>query len=271
MPLYFFTKLYYDERIAVRACFLYSVFPSVSLFLPVNDVFLGLFGMLGFLFLFLAIRQVCIKHLLLNYFLSGVSFAIGIFFSISMIVPLIMAIIAYFFMPMKKNKKIVGYIVLVGGLLSIPFLLLLFHFNTFLVFMEITKLQAKRSYIPWVFYDLYDFFIFSGIPMLVFSVMLLKGLIKNILFCHFKQQSEAHFYRSILPFVFYLVLFLLDISGFSRAEVGRIWMPYMPILAIIVAAFLTKEKTLSTKAFSIVIVLQLVQILVMQEFWVTLW
>lgn len=252
-PLYFFVKFYYNEKTAIRACFLYSFFPSVSLFLPLNDTFLGLFTVLGFLFFFLGQK----KTNLFFYCLSGFFLSVGSFFSVSLLVPIGMLLMITLLGKVKYVKICWGGVLM--GLLFIPIILFLFfHFNTFTVFIKITMLQAKRSYLPWVFYNLYDFFIFSGIPVLLCSVLLIKALVTKVK-------------GDILATSFFIVLFVLDISGVSRAEVGRIWMPYMPILAAVVARFLTKEKKLSTSAFGIILVLQLTQLLVMQEFWVTLW
>jgi len=116
-------------------------------------------------------------------------------------------------------------------------------------------MQAKRSYIPWIFYDLYDFFTFSGIPVLIMSIIIIKNL----------------FNKDIFTFSFFGVLLILDISGLSRAESGRIWMPYMPFLASIVAYYLTDRLKLSSKLFITILFLQFIQILFIQEFWVTLW
>ncbi len=266
LPLYFFTKLYYDKNTAVRACFLYSIFPAVLLFLPLNDTFLGLFGIVGFLGVLLGQR----KKSILYYFLGGLSIAIGAFFSASMLVVILMAILFLALSTCPLKEKILGGLGVLGGLVILPILLLVFyHFNTFGVFLEITRLQAKRSYLPWTFYDLYDFFIFAGIPVLVCSIVIIKNILKRLLPFGFTQGKLVH--NDALTIAFFLTLFLLDISGFSRAEAGRIWMPYMPFLAVIAAAFLTKEKKFSTTAFSALLVMQLVQLLVMQEFWVTLW
>lgn len=257
IPLYFFTKIFANEKIAVRASFLYSFFPAVSFFLPLSDVFLGLFVSLAFLFLFLGEK----KKNLLYIFFSGLSIITGTFFSASIVVPLGMLFLLILLSNQARRIKITTSIVLLLGISILPiFLALFFHFNTISVFIEITKLQAKRSYLPWVFYDLYDFFVFSGIPMLIASFFVIKDVLQT------RKISQ-----NILAVSFFSVLFLLDISGFSRAESGRIWMPFMPVLATIVSKFLTKNYKVSSRFFAGLLILQCVQILVMQEFWVTLW
>lgn len=85
------------------------------------------------------------------------------------------------------------------------------------------------------------------------------------------KQLVQRKYKDMLAVSFFVVVLLLDISGFSRAETGRIWMPYMPVLTGIIAAFLTQKKKMSSRAFAGILLLQFVQLLVMQEFWVTLW
>lgn len=251
VPLYFFTKSYYGKQSAIRACFLYAVFPSVYLFLPLNDVFLGIFVMSGFLLAVIGQK----RNDYLYFFLSGLSVIIGVFFSISLFVPI--GILLLFLYLSKTSLRYI--IALLLGACSLPlFLFIFFHFNTPGVFIEITKLQAKRSYLPWLFYDLYDFFIFAGIPILLFSLLRIKDL--------FEKNK-----KDLLAIAFFVVLFLLDILGFSRAETGRIWMPYMPLLASIIAVYLTKERKLSINMFGYILVLQVIQLFIMQEFWVTLW
>jgi hypothetical protein len=67
------------------------------------------------------------------------------------------------------------------------------------------------------------------------------------------------------------MILIVNFSGSVRGETGRLWTPYIPFMVLIVSGFLTNKLKLSTKLFAVILVLQIVQILVMQEFWVMLW
>jgi hypothetical protein len=67
------------------------------------------------------------------------------------------------------------------------------------------------------------------------------------------------------------MLLILDISGSVRGEVARIWIPFYPFFAIILAIFLSKQIKIQKNLFVVLLALQLLQVLFMQEFWVMLW
>jgi hypothetical protein len=69
---------------------------------------------------------------------------------------------------------------------------------------------------------------------------------------------------------FILTLLLLDFFG-DRGETSRIFIPLYPFLLLLVTSFLNKDFKFQTKDFLIIYSIQAIQILVMQEFWVTLW
>jgi hypothetical protein len=67
------------------------------------------------------------------------------------------------------------------------------------------------------------------------------------------------------------MVLLLDLSGSVRGEVARIWIPFYPFFVIILAVFLSKQLKLKKNLFVFLLVLQFLQVLFMQEFWVMLW
>lgn len=255
IPLYFLAKHIYGVRSATRSALIYIVTPSVVLFTPINDVFLPLFPVIS-LFLFYKSLD---KNSLLYILFSGIVMSIGVLFSLSLLPLLFLFFVIYLHKIYKdkvinKEKIILGFNFILG-LLILPIFLLFFNFNL----LEVTKtlmsgLPENREYITWIFYNLYDFFIFSGIPVFVlFIVTLLKRKIDSLLLA------------------FISMLFLLNFSGAVRGEVARIWIPFIPILILIVINFLTNSLKLSGKLFLIIFLLQAIQVLVFQEFWVTLW
>ncbi len=213
VPLYYLTKNW-------RAVFLFMTIPSLCLFIPIPDVLFPFFGILSW---FLLRYQ---KH-----FLAGFVMAVGLFFSYSILPVLV-------FLLFLKPKK-TFYIPII-----IYFLL---FWQTFLV---VIGGQAPRNYFTWLFFNLWDFIVFTGWPLIILFVLSLRA------------KGEAIFLL--------LTILLLNFSGFSRAETGRIWLPLMTLLVVPAVKYL-EEKKFSTKFVMILIVLQMIQTLVIQEFWVPLW
>jgi hypothetical protein len=260
--IYYIAKNIYNAKSAMRAVFLYTTIPSILLFIPINDVFLPIFSMSSFLLFILGIKKEK-KYLL---FLSGLIFSIGLFFSLSLL-PVLFVFFVFLIMQSRNMKQIIVFgILFTLGLTTLPiFLFLFFGYNT----LEVSKtlmsgLPSLRKYQVWVFYDLYDFFVFSGIPLLLLFLILLFSLFKEIQKNHSKKTE-------IVTIGFIGMLFLLDISGSVRGEVGRIWLPFYSFLVLIISFFITNTLKWSTKAFLVLICLQFIQVLVMQEAWVMLW
>ena len=244
IPLFYLAKKLFDKITALRSVVLAAFIPALTLFTPLNDVFFPLFFLWSFLFLIKGIKE---KKPWLAFY-SGIIFSVGLFFTLT-ILPLI---VIYFFY-LLANKKLV-----------FPFLfgLFIFHFSLFTLgynvltvsYTLMTGLPKGRLYLTWVFYNLYDFFIFTGLPVALTYLSMFTKRIKELLFISFT-----------------FVLFLLNFSGAVRGEVGRIWLPLMFPVIMIVGNYLTNKLKVSTKYFLFLLFLQAVQVLVLQEFWVTLW
>ena len=133
----------------------------------------------------------------------------------------------------RKSKFILGLIIMV-------LIYYLIGYDFFKSTMVIISNQAHRSFLPWLLYNPYDFVVFLGIPL---AVLAWKSAKNKLL----------------------VIMFFVFLTIFSRAEVGRIWLPLAVMLPILI-----KQK-LSTKSVMILFALQMIQTLVIQEFWVPLW
>jgi len=261
IPLYFVGELLYGARAGLRASYLYIFVPSVVLFIPINDVFIPLISTTSFAIFLYALKRENNFYLALSTFI----FSLGLFFSLS-VLPLILIFLFFLFYYLYKKRislKAVLYFVI--GLLLLPFCLIVFGINSLdLVKVLLSGLPKGRKYTTWLFYDLYDFFIFSGIAyLLTFSLQITRIL--KVLFLKRKIKID------ILLFSFTFMLFALDLSGSVRGEVARIWLPFYSFLVIIIAGFITNFLNFSKKQIIFFLLLQFMQIIVMQEFWVTLW
>ncbi len=168
-------------------------------------------------------------------FLSGLVFGLGLFFSYSLL-----PVMAVIFILSKTNflKFSLGVVVF---FLSLN---LIFGYDFIKSTLVVISNQAPRSFLPWLIYNPYDFMVFLGLPT---AILLWLSNRK-----------------------FLLLFFSLILTIFSRGEVGRIWLPLMVLATIPAGKYLT-EKKFSSKFVMILLALQMIQTLIIQEFWVPLW
>lgn len=260
IPLYYLFKVYRDTRIALRGVFLYLFIPSLVLFIPLPDVYFPLFSIMSFLFLTLALRKKKRFYL----FLSGVILSLGIFFSLSFLSFILMFLI-YIFLQNIKNIRVAivnSFAFLIWIALFYFLAYLFFGYNFIDVFYTIHRKLMNtidhRSYFVWIFFNFIEFLLFAGIPIFTSLIYAIK---KNYLIL----KNNALFLSLIITLLF------LNFSGRVRGESSRLFIPFLPFLILLVATFLTKEYHFKTKHFLIIYLLQAIQILIMQEFWVILW
>ena len=269
IPVYLTTQIMYGSRVALRSVMIFIFFPSMMFFIPINDAFLPLFSATS---LYLMVKGIYENKLILL-FLSGIVLFAGASFTL-LFLPLLLFFFLFFTytLYLRKSLQFKKYIVkgcafVVGFFLPAIVIYMTYKFN-FLEMIHVIMSNAphmnSRSYTLWIFYNLYDFFIFSGIPVTVAFLLLLKNELKKVLKKKWKHVDS-------LFISFFLFLLVLNFSGTTRGEVARIWLPLLPFLAICVAAFLTNNMKISTKYFVVFLLLQGIQMLVMQEFWVMLW
>ncbi len=202
IPLYFTAKLLYGAKTATRSIFLFLFIPSLLFFLPINDAFLHIFSITAFCFFVYGLKNNSIWQLLL----SGTILFLGIFFNLSLL-PVLILFFMYFLLHEYTSLKKRFTVVLKKGILFtlgifIPFLLLFvfFQFN----FIQVTQtIMANvpdihtRSYTIWIFYNLYDFFVFTGIPVAMLYFFSVKTLVSNTFREQWKKDRSACrcFYR----------------------------------------------------------------------------
>lgn len=92
----------------------------------------------------------------------------------------------------------------------------------------------KRNYSWWIISNLMDLLIFAGLPLMI-------GFTGNILLAIRKivKKSPISNLQS-LTFSLTVLILILDLSGSARGEVGRLWLFFMPLLALPAAQFLKK-------------------------------
>lgn len=260
--LYLVARKMYGKVVALRTLIGFTFVPSVLLFIPINDTFISIFPLSSLLILFKALEAR--SRLLLA--LSGIVFAVGVYFSISLLP--ILAIFAI--LSIHKLGKKVSEISKLGlffffGFLIIPiFFWLLFKFNSIQMFQVLMQgLPENRSYSTWIAYNLYDFLIFSGIPFALSYFFLFFNQTKLLVKKRWKKMD-------FLFVSFTIMLLLINFSGSVRGEVARIWIPFVPFYLLPIISFLTQKK-FTTIQFVIIFILQLLIVLAINEYWVTFW
>jgi len=77
--------------------------------------------------------------------------------------------------------------------------------------------------------------------------------------------------RDIFWLSFVLMLFIVNILGTIKGEVARIWLPFAPFSLLWISYYLTKRLKFNQRLFFIFLAIQMVQVVIFQTFWVTLW
>ncbi len=269
IPLYFSAKMLYGARVALRNLFIFFFIPTIIFFIPINDAFLHIFSITAFFFLIKAVQ----KNNLLSYVLSGATLFLGVLFNLSLL-PLLILFFVFALVSLRNKKTTSLKKYLNGGIFfSLGFFLppmllnLFFHFN----FLQVTQTIMQyvpdihsRSYTLWLSYNIYDFLIFCGIPLALLSLHLLKQTFSQSIKKQFNKIDPV--YLALL-----LMIIILNFSGSVRGETGRLWSPYIPFVVLAGVNFVTNKLKFSHKLFAGILILQIIQLFVMQEFWVMLW
>lgn len=269
IPLFFVSKLLYGTKAAYRATAIYPLIPSVLLFYPLIDSFLPLFTVTSLYFFIRALKMESKASM----FFSGFILFLGLFFSLTFIPVILFFIILYVDTLWKKRKlSIINFkpailfftgLILPIGLLAIAGLNFVEMTLKIMQFHELA--QSGRGYVIWLFYNLYDFLIFMGIPV---GILTLVMFYKNT-----HPMKKIKNYKKVDPIfiAFSIMLLSLLITGAVRAETGRIWLPFVPLLLLPVVNFITKELKWSSRQFLGLVIVMFLNAIIFQTVLVTVW
>jgi hypothetical protein len=106
---------------------------------------------------------------------------------------------------------------------------------------HLSGITPIRPFIPWLIFNLVDFFQFVGLPLVVATILtLVWEPTQSGISAARKSNGVVRFLSrlNVLGVLFWITVAGLDLSGTTRAEVGRLWIFLMPIalLAIYHAA-----------------------------------
>lgn len=89
-----------------------------------------------------------------------------------------------------------------------------------------------RRYAWWLFYNLVDVLVYAGLPLVV-------GFVGTALIAMRRTGRKSTRPAGALAVALAVLILLLDVSGSARGEVGRLWLFFLPLLALPGAAWWT--------------------------------
>ncbi len=250
-PLYHFGCQNYDKQSGLRAALLWPLIPSVALWATRWNQLYAVFTLLAFIFLYLGLS----RQRLWPIFVSGLVVSLGSFFSLGNVtIVVFLALYALLFLVAAEIRPSLRWLILSGIAFLIGFALfwiamwLIYDLNFFGVWNTAmgTHLSLGRSYLTWLFYHPYDFFVFLGIPLFVFWLARTVTAVGDLR----QRRIEA------LTLSFGLGLLLLILSGTSQGEVARVWAFLMP-LALLIAVSLIGDQIGALTALAALLSLQI--------------
>lgn len=237
IPLYLFGRDLYGERPARYAVLLWPLLPSVALWATRWNQLYALFTLLAFLSLAWGLK----RHRLWPVALSGGIVALATFFSLgNLVIAGFLGLFALVWVWDQAARPSPGWLVAAGSMFAAGilffwgFLRLAYGLNPVAMWNTAmsTHLGLGRNYLTWLFYHLYDFLVFFGIPLVVFWAARLV-------------RAGARWRirpRDVLVLSFGLGLVLLDISGTSQGEVARVWAFLLPLALLAAVPTLGEER-----------------------------
>ena len=255
--LYFFGHQVYDEKTSLRAALLWPLLPSIALWATRWNQLYALFTLLAALLFHLGLTRRRAGAI----FLSGFVVSLGTFFSFgNVVIAGFLGIYALVWLITQTKRPSLRWLAGSTALffLGLSTVWILAWVSSGLNLFDIwnramqTHLGLGRSYLTWLFYHPYDFFIFLGIPLFIFWC---AQVVKAILDWR-KQRYD------LLTISFAIALLLIILSGTSQGEVARVWAFLLP-LALLSAVRRIPRRGL---IFSGVVALMAVQVLVSNIF-----
>lgn len=222
LPLYRLGRYVLDQKLALVAVVIYPLTLSVGLFATMWDQFIPLFTTLGLLWFVRGLEERRLTLILA----AGLAISLGTFFNLGVIIGLaILGLYGLFWhvfhRPLDLKRIALEGAAFAAGLVGVWIICWLFWGVIVLDIWQVAMsfhLKMDRSYWLWVFYHLYDFLIFLGIPLIW---LLAVGLWRAL-----RDRSGKPIFLLTLAFV--LGLLVIDLSGTSRGEVARVWLFLAP-------------------------------------------
>lgn len=255
-PLYGLANLVVNRATAVWAVLLYPLVPSFVLWTGVWDQFYPLLAVASWFLLARGLKRNQLWALLAG----GLVLSAGSFFSfavLSLLAP--MGLWAVFELLRQKRSLWSAATLRRGALffagLTFPWIVyqLIFGHGWFdILAVSMGFHIGIRTYSTWLFYHLYDFGLFLGLPLTLLFLAAVATGVKE-----WGRQIE----KWLLPLAFGAGLLLVNVSGLAQGEVARVWLFLTPFAVIAAGQFWVAK--LSDRSLLGLITLMSVQLIVL--------
>lgn len=238
-PLYAWGKRLCDARTGWRAVLLFSFIPALSLFTMRWDSVYPFFSVLAFAWLQRGLETGQIRW----WFYAGLAVSLASFCSFGN-ATLAPAVALYAALHLwQQSPSAIGRAwkswpaLILGGYAIWGLYEVLTGVSVWEIFATTleTHLNLGRTYWPWIVYNLYDLVAFAGAPVgILFIVQSGRAWL------HVPHRQNR---GSELPALAVSgVVLALNFSGVVRGEVGRMWLPWMPIVVLAAVLWLADKR-----------------------------
>ena len=230
-PAYALAKSLTDQRGIAKLATLVALIPALLLFAPLPDQQFALLTLL----IIIAYQHGWQQQKASWLFISGIFLSLATFLSIGNVALLILLgsyTLILLWQQRQPVHSVLPQLVIFGlGAASVwllywlgwgvsPWAVVQVGLNE-----HFALVTAQRSYLIWLSYNLLDLAIFVGLPIMVAFLAAILMAIRKI-----KREplSEAE----VLAVATAVLILVLNLSGSTRGEVGRIWLFFMPLIAL---------------------------------------
>jgi hypothetical protein len=246
LPAYGLARLLLLGRARRLAAILAATIPALLLFAPKSVQFYALLTLI----LFWIFQSAMVQGSLWRFFLAGTVVSLMTYLSFGNVVlfPLLLLYaILYQWLIISRQKdgpfQSITWIDLLKQMLVLAAAALSLWLVTWLLWsvppwaiarvglqQHYNLVTNLRRYDWWVIWNLIDLLLFAGWPLMV-------GFLGSIILVAHAWRRNKVTAVDILAVCLLFLIFLLNISGSARGEVGRIWLFFIPLLAFPAAHF----------------------------------
>ena len=227
----------HSRNLGLNSVLLSFSIPAVILFLGQHDVMMFFIGAVCTLFLSLAVKREWKKFPVFSV-LTGIMLAVGVIHTLAFSM-FIAAAILTLFLSRRLSGRYVKIGALIGGGLSVVFLCMLYGIDIITMCLLASRnnsrffAESSRCWY-WFPFNFFDFIVFMSPFLAILPLMILPKfrMLKSLKFSHI--QALALSCVSVM-------LFLL-VSPFSRGEMGRLLLFFMPLYALSACLVLAYQK-----------------------------
>lgn len=233
VPVYFLGYQLYHDRVARLSALLTATLPALLIFAPTPD---QLFALLAAIILLIWVVAVQRRHAPYA-FLAGLLLSLTTFFSLGNgALALVLGVFA--FVQPNRQSSIVNLKWLFWFVFGLASLWLIYWLGWGVPPWAVARVGLQqhyelvtrlRRYDWWVLYNLLDLLIFAG-PVVVLGFAAANLTTIRHLFARTRRVHDG------LILALALLILALDLSGSARGEVGRLWLFFMPLLAVVSAS-----------------------------------